>query len=180
MAAHYYENIDRLKDSVTVTELVNHYGFELNRAGYICCPFHGEKTPSMKIYPDHFKCFGCGAHGDVIKFVEAFQRLDFKEAMNWINREFDLGLPFEEFVPLRQMRAARLARNRIKAARNKRERIREQRNALTCLWAECDRMISEHPVPDTEKIAEAYTTRDYVSFLIDNFNTEEGYPDDII
>ena len=34
-----------------------------------CCPFHGEKTPSFYVYDDHYHCFGCGAHGDVITFV---------------------------------------------------------------------------------------------------------------
>ena len=34
-----------------------------------CCPFHAEKSPSFKVYEDHFHCFGCGAHGDVVDFV---------------------------------------------------------------------------------------------------------------
>ncbi|MGH7041090.1 MAG: CHC2 zinc finger domain-containing protein, partial [Acetobacteraceae bacterium] len=44
----------------------------LERAGRqwkACCPLHGEKTPSLYIYEDHYHCFGCGAHGDAISFV---------------------------------------------------------------------------------------------------------------
>ena len=45
------------------------------------CPFHGEKTPSFYVYPDHFYCFGCGAHGDAIGFVMRMQRVPFAAAV---------------------------------------------------------------------------------------------------
>jgi DNA primase len=44
------------------------------------CPFHAEKTPSLHVYPDHFHCFGCGAHGDAIDFLTRFGR-GFREAV---------------------------------------------------------------------------------------------------
>ena len=46
------------------------YGLKINRAGMAICPFHAEKTPSAKIYPDGFHCFGCGVHADVIGFTQ--------------------------------------------------------------------------------------------------------------
>lgn len=48
----------------------------------VCCPFHGEKTPSMMIYDDSdsFHCYGCGEHGDAIDFVKKYQDVGFKEA----------------------------------------------------------------------------------------------------
>jgi CHC2-type zinc finger protein/Toprim domain-containing protein len=45
------------------------------------CPFHGEKTPSFHVYPDHFHCFGCGAHGDVIDWLIRARRMTFAEAV---------------------------------------------------------------------------------------------------
>src|SRR5579863_8360746 len=46
------------------------------------CPFHTEKSPSFRVYPDnHFYCFGCGAHGDAIGFVMRQANLDFLEAV---------------------------------------------------------------------------------------------------
>ena len=44
--------------------------------GKICCPFHDDSTPSCHIYPDHFYCFGCGAHGDAIDWLMMFEGLD--------------------------------------------------------------------------------------------------------
>src|ERR1700733_13073665 len=46
-----------------------------------CCPFHNEKTPSFKVYQDHYHCFGCGAHGDVFDWLEKRQGLEFKDAI---------------------------------------------------------------------------------------------------
>ena len=46
-----------------------------------CCPFHSEKTASFKVFPDgKFKCFGCGAHGDVFDYVQRRDGVDFPQA----------------------------------------------------------------------------------------------------
>jgi vacuolar-type H+-ATPase subunit I/STV1 len=51
------------------------------------CPFHDDKSPSMKVYlPDNnFHCFGCGAHGSPIDFVMKIKNCDFKEAVEIIS-----------------------------------------------------------------------------------------------
>ena len=55
--------------------------------GKICCPFHDDSTPSCHIYPDHFHCFGCGAHGDAIDWLMMVEGLDRDAAIellaNW-------------------------------------------------------------------------------------------------
>lgn len=54
------------------------------------CPFHEEKTPSFYVYPDHYHCYGCHAHGDVIAFVMKHYRLEFVEALRWLARKAGL------------------------------------------------------------------------------------------
>lgn len=51
--------------------VLDHYGYTPNRGGYIPCPFHGEKTASLKIYKPGkgWACFGCHAGGSPIDFV---------------------------------------------------------------------------------------------------------------
>jgi len=44
--------------------------------GKICCPFHDDRTPSCHIYPDHFHCFSCGAHGDAVDWLMMVDGLD--------------------------------------------------------------------------------------------------------
>ena len=58
-----------------------------------CCPFHGEKTPSFYVYQDHFHCFGCGAHGDVISFVMQLEGKTFLEAVETLASSVGLEIP---------------------------------------------------------------------------------------
>ncbi len=58
-----------------------------------CCPFHGEKTPSFYVYDDHFHCFGCGEHGDVISFVMKSTGAGFMEAVETLAAEAGLEVP---------------------------------------------------------------------------------------
>ena len=57
---------ETVKAVVTPREAAERYGLPVSQGGLARCPFHPDKTPSMKLYEDHFYCFGCGAHGDVI------------------------------------------------------------------------------------------------------------------
>ena len=57
---------ETVKAAVTVRQAAEHYGLKINRSGMICCPFHDDRHPSLKLNEDYFYCFGCGVHGDVI------------------------------------------------------------------------------------------------------------------
>lgn len=81
-----------IKDRLTMSDVLWKYGYEPNRAKFICCPFHNEKTPSMKIFEKDYHCFGCGEHGDVITFVQKLFNLSFLEAMRKIDTDFGLNL----------------------------------------------------------------------------------------
>ena len=59
----------KLKEKVSVRDYAESIGYEISGNGMIRCPFHNDRTPSMKIDESHYHCFGCGAHGDVIGFV---------------------------------------------------------------------------------------------------------------
>jgi DNA primase len=59
------------------------------------CPFHGEKTPSFTVDRDRgfFHCFGCGAGGDVFKFVELQEKLGFQDAVRHLAQRFGVPIP---------------------------------------------------------------------------------------
>lgn len=57
---------EAVKSTVTPMQAAESYGLTVNRGGMICCPFHSDKNPSMKLYDDHYYCFGCQESGDVI------------------------------------------------------------------------------------------------------------------
>ena len=62
------------------------------------CPFHGEKTPSFQVNGDKgfFHCFGCGVGGDVIKFVELYDKVTFPEAVRQLAARVGLTVPEPE------------------------------------------------------------------------------------
>ena len=85
---------ERVADIVTV---ISDY-VSLRKAGTTykgLCPFHGEKTPSFSVNRDRgfFHCFGCGAGGDVFKFVELQEKVDFADAVRQLAQRFGIPIP---------------------------------------------------------------------------------------
>src|SRR5205814_5971159 len=85
MSLYTKDSIDRVKDAVDMVQLVGARS-DLRRVGarWIgLCPFHDERTPSFSVNAEHklYHCFGCGESGDAIRFVEATEALDFREAV---------------------------------------------------------------------------------------------------
>lgn len=70
------------------------------------CPFHGEKTPSFFVSPDmqYYKCFGCGASGDVITFLMNFEGLTFPEALTQLAERVGVKLVKTESSAVEQKR----------------------------------------------------------------------------
>ena len=87
---HYYEEI---KSRLTMPEVMMRYHTAPNRTHFVCCPFHIEKTPSMKVSKDGYYCFGCGKHGNIFGFVMEMFNLDFKQACDKLNFDFGLNIP---------------------------------------------------------------------------------------
>lgn len=63
-----------------------------------CCPFHNEKTPSFTVNDEKnfYHCFGCGAHGDSVKFLMEYERLHYKEAIESLARDAGIPLPKQD------------------------------------------------------------------------------------
>src|SRR6218665_1898784 len=85
--------IDRANDDIVA--VVGRY-VELTKKGseYVAtCPFHKEKTPSFTVVPDKgmYYCHGCGAGGDAIDFVEQFEGVGFREAVQRITGNLSVG-----------------------------------------------------------------------------------------
>lgn len=89
--------LDKLKSSNDIVTVASKY-INLSRKGktwWACCPFHFEKTASFAIneFEQYYHCFGCGASGDVIKFVEKFEALDFYDACKKLAEYAGMELP---------------------------------------------------------------------------------------
>lgn len=102
-----------IRSMLTAQQVAEHYGFEVNRSGFMKCPFHtGDRTASLKLYDREsgFHCFGCGAHGSIIDFVMRLFDLNFRQAVLRINADFHLGLTSSK--PDRAARSAALEARR--------------------------------------------------------------------
>lgn len=83
---------EAVKQSVTTRQAAERYGIRVERNGMCRCPFHEDKTPSMKLDRRYY-CFGCGATGDVIDFVSRLRGIGSKEAAILLAQDF--AIPYE-------------------------------------------------------------------------------------
>lgn len=91
--------INEVKDKNDIVEVVSAYT-SLKRSGsnYTgLCPFHSEKTPSFSVSSEKqlYYCFGCGAGGTVINFIESIENLDFVETVKFLAQRAGIGIPEE-------------------------------------------------------------------------------------
>jgi DNA primase len=94
---------------------------ELKRSGRTWkgnCVFHGEKTPSFHVYPEdkHWKCYGCGAYGDVFKFMQQLEGKEFPEVVRALAAEVGVDIPETSEVDTEEARARRKERNEVLVA----------------------------------------------------------------
>ena len=89
---------EQLKSSVDIVKVIGEY-VRLRKSGVSrytgLCPFHSEKTPSFSVHAGHqfYKCFGCGASGDVLKFVMEFEHVSFPEALKLLAERNGIPMP---------------------------------------------------------------------------------------
>lgn len=96
-----------IKERITSRQIIEHYGYKPDRGGYICCPFHGEKTASLKVHKSGWYCYGCHEGGDAIEFVRLYERCRFAQAVAKLDMFFNLGLVKSEKVSLQDIYARR-------------------------------------------------------------------------
>ena len=86
--------VDEVKKKIDIVEVVNRF-IPLDKNNKALCPFHEEKTPSFSVNPrvQYFKCFGCGAVGDVISFLQRHEKINFMEALKELSVLAELQLP---------------------------------------------------------------------------------------
>jgi DNA primase len=92
--------VEELKSHVDIVQVVQER-VQLRKTGATwkgLCPFHGEKTPSFHVNSEKgfFHCFGCGVGGDVIKFVELYDKVAFPEAVRMLAVRAGLQVPEQE------------------------------------------------------------------------------------
>ena len=93
------EIIEEIRYRCDIEDVIGSY-VSLKRAGSNrngLCPFHSEKTPSFTVFPatKSFYCFGCGAGGDVITFIQKMENLDYVGALEYLATRAGISIPNE-------------------------------------------------------------------------------------
>ena len=83
---------EEVKEQLNIQQVIEYYGFKVNRARQFVCPFHNDHKPSASIKNDYFHCFVCGAGGDLITFTAKYLNLHNIEAARELVREFNLNI----------------------------------------------------------------------------------------
>lgn len=158
---------EQLKNQLTPKHVTERYGTSIHRGDMICCPFHDDKTPSMKLYDDHFYCFGCQKSGDVIDLAAQLLRLTNYEVAKLLSADF--GITDE--VPTQPVRTTP-----YEHSRQFHEDEQECYLALLDyfkllkLWEQKYQPTSQIATPDPRFI-EACQMKSYVEYLCDIFIT---------
>lgn len=81
---------EAVKAAVTPRMAAERYGLPVRQGNMVCCPFHNDRTPSMKLNEDYFYCFGCGASGDVIDLAARLFGLSGYDAAKKLAADFGI------------------------------------------------------------------------------------------
>ena len=81
---------EAVKAAVTPRMAAERYGLPDKQGSMTCCPFHNDRTPSMKLNEEYFYCFGCGAHGDVVALIAQLFNIPPAEAAKKLAADFGI------------------------------------------------------------------------------------------
>lgn len=116
------DRASEIKRLVTMSQVLDRYGYDVNHAGFMRCPFHsGDHTASLKIYNGDrgWHCFGCHKGGSVIDFVMEHDGVSFHAACKTLDSMFSLGLYRE--LSFSEYRKAEVQRRNAEQSRRERE-----------------------------------------------------------
>lgn len=158
-------NIEEIKSQYSMKDILKRCDIQVDRHGFCNCPLHnGDHTASMKVYDKDFYCFGCGAGGDFITFVELYQNLSFKEACEWISGEHLTS------KTRTQLAIARIERQqKEKAAKQMREDLKRINSSFTGLW---QKILRAEPFSD--EWAKAYNKWQMLCYQQEQLLTQLG------
>ena len=157
---------EAVKQSVTTRQAASYYGIRVGRNGMACCPFHNDRTPSMKV-DSRYYCFGCGASVDVIDFAASLHGLGKRDAA--VRLAEDFSIPYDGAI-----RTPAAKRTQPKPTPEQRLRQAEQH----CFKVLCDYLhllerwkIEYAPQPQDAAwhplFVEALQKNSYVEYLLD-------------
>lgn len=121
-------SFELIKERTHMRQVAEMYGLEVRHNGFVRCPWHEDKTPSLRIYDDtdSFFCFSCHRGGDQIRFVSDLFSLAPLEAARKLNTDLHLGLDLEPHKLTDAERQAVHERERLSELKKQYEQWRKE------------------------------------------------------
>lgn len=163
-----------VKYGVNCREAAERYGVEVNHCGMALCPFHNDRHPSLYVADDHYYCFACGEHGDVIDFVGRLFQLSPYDAAQKLAADFQL-------TPNKPPSAAALHAKRI---RTEAQQLRENERLCFSVLSDYARVLWNWKVryapltqdePLHERFIEACRSLDQTEYYLDILCAGDSY-----
>ena len=127
---------NEIKSRLTMPQILEYYGFNINRSKRIPCPMHNGTDENCGVKEHYIHCFVCGESADAIKFVMRYFGLDFQSAIIKLNDDFCLGLPIGQKIDRRkQLEMGRIAFERKRKAE---QQQKERQKIEDDYWAAFD------------------------------------------
>lgn len=168
---------EEVKSRTSVKGVAEAYGLKVGRNGMACCPFHKDKHPSMKVEANHYQCFGCGVHGDVIDYVARLFETSQYDAALKINTDFNLGIDVHHKPSETEQSFIKKRTEDSKKVADIQSRFREWKLRITDELLECEHLIKEcedfvmHEAPHVVFISNAFMymmhTKAFIGYLLD-------------
>ena len=163
-----------VKENVNLREAAELYGIDVNRYSKALCPFHNDRHPSLYVADDHYYCFACGEHGDVIDFVGKLFQLSPYDAARKLMADFHLS-------PDKPPSAAAIHAKRI---RTEAQQLMENERLCFSVLSDYARVLRDWKVqyapqspaeaPD-ERFVEACHKLDEVEYYLDILTSGNSY-----
>lgn len=143
-----------IKESVPLSRVISTYCSAVPKNNRIPCPIHNGKNANFWFNDEYFYCHVCKASGDIFSFVQHIFGLSFPAALDKLNADFNLGIPLDRRMTLREQREAEQRYRKIMAERKRKE---EEERAYEELY---DSLHDEWHRLDQNRVIYAPETRD--------------------
>ena len=160
-----------IKAQIGARDVAEHYGYKVNRKGMMRCPFHDDRSPSMKV-DQNFICFGCQEKGDVIDFAAKLFNCSHYDAAQKLIADFDLPIDQRE-----RRKVQPGTRQRAKREQTEQRQFEQAVHRVYGVYCDYFRLLNRWAVehaprsPDQEfhpLFVEAMLRREYVEYLLDS------------
>ncbi len=163
-----------VKTNISTIDAAERYGIEVNRHGKALCPFHNDRHPSLFVADDHYHCYACGEHGDVIDFTAKLYGLSLYDAAKKLAYDFGImqDKPPDKILQEKQNR------------KSEAQRLRENEKLCFSALLEYMKLLQEWKLlyaprtpEDTphDRFVQACHKLDYMEYLVDLLIMGDSY-----